>query len=143
LTPGGVAAVERPYGFRRGLGRLARPARELACKAPEMSLIAASRLLRRARRHLLVAAALLVTSGAVAAHHGMPMDMHAIPAGAMCLAVLGGVAAAAGYALLRTAPRVLPAPSACWATHEAPIRRPRSVPARAGPLIVRLQVLRR
>jgi hypothetical protein len=40
--------------------------------------------------------AVLALAGLVAAHHGMPMDMHAMPAAAMCLAVVGaGVAVAA------------------------------------------------
>jgi hypothetical protein len=86
---------------------------------------------------------LLVTGGAVAAHHGMPMDMQAMPGAAVCLAVLGGAVMAAGSAPFRASLRLLQNFSACWVAHQAPIRRPRSVPARAGPLFVRLQVLRR
>ncbi|HWH93878.1 MAG TPA: hypothetical protein VNT03_08450 [Baekduia sp.] len=114
-----------------------------APRADRMSLIAANRLLRRARRHLLVAAAVLVSAGAVAAHHGMPIDMHAMPAAAMCLAVLGGAAVAAGSALVLASRQALPRFSACWVPHQAPVGRPRSAPARAGPLFVCLQVLRR
>jgi hypothetical protein len=84
---------------------------------------------------------LLAITGAVAMHHGALMDMHAMPTAAVCLAVLGvGVAVAAAVAsafprrLALPADWLIPAP---WPTG------PRSVPARAGPVYLRLAVLRR
>src|SRR4051794_20071536 len=108
-----------------------------------MSAITVNRLLRRARRHLVVVAAIAVCGGAVAAHHTMPVDMHAMPAAAMCLAVLGVAAVSAGAAVLRRASPLLPRVCGCWIPHRAPVARPRMAPARAGPLFMQLQVLRR
>jgi hypothetical protein len=106
-----------------------------------VSAIHLGRLLRRTRRRLGLAMALLAITSLVAMHHGAPMDMHAMPAAAVCLAVLGvGVAVAAAGAFGFRAPLALPADwliPASW-----PIG-PRSVPARAGPLYLRLAVLRR
>jgi hypothetical protein len=107
----------------------------------EVSAIHLRRLLRRTRRRLGLVMALLAITGLVAMHHGVPMDMDAMPAAAVCLAVLGvGVAVAATAAVGFRARRAFPADwliPASWPTG------PRSVPARAGPLYLRLAVLRR
>jgi hypothetical protein len=85
--------------------------------------------------------ALLAITGLVAMHHGAPMDMHAMPAAAVCLAVLGvGVAVAAVAAFGFRARLVLPVD---WLIPASWPAGPRSVPARAGPLYLRLAVLRR
>lgn len=79
--------------------------------------------------------------GAVVGHHGMPMDMHQMPAAAICLAVLAGAALviAGAVASVNLAPcRVL-----AWDIPAAPVLGAQSVPARAGPLILRSVVLRR
>jgi hypothetical protein len=108
-----------------------------------MSIISIHRLLRSARRRLALVVALLVVSGAVVAHHGVPMDMHAMPAAAMCLAVIGTAVLAAGAALLAVIGAPMRAVATLWQPHPSPTRAPRSAPVRAGPLFVRLQVLRR
>jgi hypothetical protein len=108
-----------------------------------MSIISAHRLLRSARRRIVLAAAVLVVGGALVAHHGMPMDMHAMPAAAMCLAVIGTGVAAAGIALLVDLGRRRRPTALLWVLHAAPVSAPRTAPVRAGPLFVRLQVLRR
>lgn len=98
--------------------------------------------MRSSRRRVVLVIALVALAGAVVAHHDMPMDMHAMPAAVVCLAVL----AAAGAIVVAIAALVTPA----WLrtddrpTLPAGVREPRSVPARAGPpLFLRLAVLRR
>jgi len=99
--------------------------------------------LRRSRRKLVVALAVIGLAGAVAAHHGAPMDMHAMPAAAMCLAIVAvaGAAVTAGAAVAAWrriwAPVIRCGPRPGWTSEQ---RRP---PARAGPLFLRLQILRR
>jgi hypothetical protein len=106
-----------------------------------VSVIHVRRFLRRSRRHLAVAAILVATTGLVALHHGMPMAMHEMPAAAMCVAVLGAsVAVAAGAGALFVPRLALPVD---WLVPVVWLTRPRSVPARAGPLYLRLAVLRR
>jgi hypothetical protein len=106
-----------------------------------VSLIGVRRLLRRSRRHLALAVVLAATTGLVALHHGMPMGTYEMPAAAACMAVLGAsvvVATAAGALFV---PRLrLPAD---WLAPLLWLTEPRSVPARAGPLYLRLVVLRR
>jgi hypothetical protein len=108
-----------------------------------MSIISAHRLLRSARRRVVIAVAVMVVGGALIAHHGMPSDMHAIPAAAMCLAVIGTAVAAAGIALWIDLGRLARPLAVLWVLHPAPMSAPRSAPVRAGPLFVVLQVLRR
>jgi drug/metabolite transporter (DMT)-like permease len=108
-----------------------------------MSIISAHRLLRSARRRVVLAVAVVVVGGALVAHHGMPTDMHAMPAAAMCLAVIGTAVAAAGIALLVDLGRLARPMAVLWVLHPAPVSAPRSAPVRAGPLFVVLQVLRR
>ncbi|MDX6703059.1 MAG: hypothetical protein QOF26_3285 [Baekduia sp.] len=110
-----------------------------------MSIISAHRLLRSARRRVVLAVALLVVGGALVAHHGVPaaMDIHAMPAAAMCLAVIGTAVAAAGIVMLADLGRLARPMAVLWVLHAAPVSAPRSAPVRAGPLFVRLQVLRR
>jgi peptidoglycan/LPS O-acetylase OafA/YrhL len=108
-----------------------------------MSAMTLRRALRRSRRRLVVALAVVGLAGAVAAHHGWPMDTHGMPAAALCLAI----ATAAGAAV------AVGAGAAVWfRVWSGPIDggpRPswRSIrhhsPARAGPSFARLQVLRR
>jgi hypothetical protein len=106
-----------------------------------VSAIHVRRLLRRSRRRVTLAVALVAMVGVVALHHGMPMDMHDMPAAAMCLAVLGAgaaVATAVGWPFV--ARLALPVD---WLLPALWLAGPRSVPARAGPLYLRLAVLRR
>lgn len=84
---------------------------------------------------------LVATAGLVALHHGAPIGMHEMPAAAVCLAVLG-----AGVVVAGTAGRLLTrrlAPAVDWLVPVVWLTEPRSVPARAGPLYLRLAVLRR
>jgi hypothetical protein len=98
-------------------------------------------LLRRSRRRVTLAVVLIATTGLVALHHAMPMTMHQMPAAAVCLAVLGTGAAVATAAGASFAPRLaLPMD---WLVPVFWPAEPRSVPARAGPIYVRLTVLRR
>lgn len=55
-----------------------------------MSPMALKGSLRSSRRRLVVVLVLLGLVGAVSVHHGMPMDMHAMPGHAVCLALLAG-----------------------------------------------------
>jgi peptidoglycan/LPS O-acetylase OafA/YrhL len=99
--------------------------------------------LRRSRREFVVALAVLGLAGAVAAHHGVPMDMHSMPAAALCLAIVtvAGAVVAVGAAVVFWrriwAPVVRCGARSGWASAR------RGPPARAGPLFVWLQVLRR
>jgi hypothetical protein len=86
--------------------------------------------------------AMIAVAGAVAAHHSMPTDMHDMRAGIACVAVLGaGLAVAAAIRLL-VLPRTSATPDA-WRPTWTWIGAPQSAPVRAGPLFLRLQVLRR
>jgi hypothetical protein len=106
-----------------------------------VSAVSIRRLLRRARWRFAAVVAVLAIAGLVAAHHGMPMDMHEMPTAAVCLAVLGaGVAIAATIGVAFPARLAFPGD---WAIPAAPRSRTRSVPARAGPLYLCLSVLRR
>jgi hypothetical protein len=106
-----------------------------------VSVIRLHRFLRRSRRDVTLAVVLVATAGLVALHHGVPMDMHEMPAAAVCLAVLGAGVAVAVAAGALFAPRLaLPVD---WLVPIVWLTEPRSVPARAGPLYLRLAVLRR
>ncbi len=99
-------------------------------------------MMRQSRRRAAVLLAMFALLGAVVAHHGMPMDMHAMPAAAVCLAVLGGavlVAAGGGLGGVSLAPRRILG----WKLPDAPVFAPQSVRARAGPSCSRSVVLRR
>ncbi len=107
-----------------------------------MSPIALRGFLRSSRRRLAVVLVLFGLVGAVSVHHGMPMDMHAMPGHAVCLALLAGAALLVVGAAVSTVRgsrsrnvhlRAPVTPSGTWC---------RSVPARAGPLYLRLAVLR-
>ncbi len=107
-----------------------------------MSLIALRGALRSSRRRLAIVLVLVGLVGAVSVHHGMPMDMHAMPGHAACLALLAGAAllvVGAAASVVRDSRsrngnlRTPVTPSGTWC---------RSVPARAGPLYLRLAVLR-
>ena len=100
------------------------------------------RLLRSTRRRLAVALALLALGGVVAAHHGVVTDMHHMPAGAICLAILAGTAAVA-VALGRVAVPATSGLTLIWTPVDALPPIARSVPARAGPIFLALAVIRR
>ena len=90
-----------------------------------------------------MALAVIGLAGAVAAHHGAPMDMHAMPAAAMCLAIVAvaGAAVTAGAAVAGW--RGVWAPVTACGSRPGWASGPRRPPARAGPLFLRLQILRR
>ena len=104
-------------------------------------MIRIRRLLRRARRRMTLAVLIVAATGLVALHHGVPMEMHEMPAAAVCLAVLGaGVAVAKAAGALMVPRLALPVD---WLLPVPWPNKPRSVQARAGPLYLRLAVLRR
>jgi hypothetical protein len=106
-----------------------------------VSVIHVRRLLRRSRRHLTLALVLAATTGLLALHHGVPMDMHEMPAAAVCVAVLGaGVAVASAAGALVARRLALPLD---WLLPVLWLTEPQGAPARAGPLYLRLAVLRR
>lgn len=105
-----------------------------------MGPIAVHRSIRRLRRGLLAAAALLALTGAVVAHHGVPVlgaehhGMEMIDVAEICLAAFTAVGAAVA-ALAVAAPRLrawLPLAYAAPATLPAVRRGPRPR-CRAGP----------
>ncbi len=100
------------------------------------------RRLRSVRYRIALACALMAVSGAVIVHHNVPMDMHAMPDAAICLAIIGGAAAAVAIRLA-TLRRPRLTPGLLWVPHTPPVARLMSAPVRAGPLFIRLQVLRR
>jgi hypothetical protein len=107
-----------------------------------MSLLALRRVLGRSRCRVVVLVATIALVGAVAAHHSVPTDMHDMSAGVMCIAVLGaGIAVASAIGLL--ALRRMSATPSAWRPTWTWIGAPQSAPVRAGPLFLRLQVLRR
>ncbi|HEY0279116.1 MAG TPA: hypothetical protein VGC32_12690 [Solirubrobacterales bacterium] len=95
------------------------------------------------RRRLWVVVAVLCLAGVLAYHHSVPSAMDGMSAGSVCLGVIGG-----GIALLAPALgerlRSLPGPPARRPSR-APVRHlsPRAAPSRAGPIYLRLAVLRR
>jgi hypothetical protein len=107
-----------------------------------VSPIAVRRFLTASRRRLALLLALLALCGVVEAHHGVPMDMHAMSAGVVCLAVAAAaIAVVAAVVGLLVAAWLRPV---SWALTRVRPLAPRSVPARAGPaLFLRLGVLRR
>ncbi len=107
-----------------------------------MSPLSLRRMLRGSRRRLAVLFVLVGLAGAVGVHHGVPMDMHAMPGQAICLAVLGGaLLLVAGVALTGASGR-LPRPTSLATPSALIVPSPRSAPARADPLYLRLAVLR-
>jgi len=99
--------------------------------------------LRHSRSRLPVVLVFLVLGGAVAVHHGMP-EMHSMPAGGICLAVLSGaVLLAAAVSVMRQCRVSPPRPPTRLALSSLIPAAPQAVAARAGPLYLRLGVLRR
>ena len=138
--PTGGVRSDRPVERSRSDERVTR--RRVDSVEALMGPIAIRALLHASRRRLAIVVVLLGLAGAVAVHHGMPMDMHAMGGHTVCLAlVLAGVALAAAVAIA-----VKPARARRLADQRAPVTRLsrscRSVPARAGPLYLRLAVLR-
>lgn len=108
-----------------------------------MTMIQLRAVLRTPRRRVLLLLAVLILGSAVFYHHAEPTDMDGMVGGALCLAVLGG-----GTALVISGAsrRWLPELRALPPLRPKSLVRPltlRSVPARAGPLFLRLSVLRR
>lgn len=109
-----------------------------------MSALRLRSALRGARLRLLLLLVVLSLGGVTAYHHGEPSGMEGMVSGVVCLAVLLGdgatlllSAALARWRLHRpdSSPRI--PRSVAW------ISPARGVPARAGPLYLRLSVLRR
>jgi len=105
-----------------------------------LSLERTRSLVTRARRHLALALVLLTLCGALAVHHGLPSGIHEMDAAVMCLAVLGAaVAISTALAVRAPLPRPTlgsPGGGVLVAVVPGPIW------ARAGPLHLRLAVLR-
>ncbi len=101
------------------------------------------RLFSRSRSRLALTVAVVGLAGAVVAHH-TPIDMHAMAgmtATMICLAVLSPATLVA--AALNILPRVRPRPPTVRILRALWIPQSRGTRARAGPLYLRLQVLRR
>ncbi len=95
------------------------------------------------RRRLAILAVLLALVGIVAYHHSEPSEMDGMALGAVCLAVLGGATAALAVEVLRVRlprPPASQRPGLLFLTRPTPVR---GIPARAGPLYLRLGVIRR
>lgn len=108
-----------------------------------MSALRIRSFLGHSRRRLSVVLVLLVLGGAVAVHHGMP-EMHSMPAGAVCLAVLGGAGLlTAAVSLVHECRISPPRPPTRLAPSSLIPTAPKAVAARAGPLYLRLGVIRR
>ena len=87
--------------------------------------------------------AVVALAGAVVAHHN-PIDMHGMTGMTVtmiCLAVLGAATLVA--VALNILPRVRPRPPTAKILRSLWIPAAQGTPARAGPLYLRLQVLRR
>jgi hypothetical protein len=107
-----------------------------------MSPLHLRRILRRSHRRVLVLLALLSVTGAFVVHHDMPMDMHGMSAGVACVAILAVGAVVAIGAAVTLLPRPWSLPTDLMSRHDRTVA-PRSVPTRAGPLHLRLLVIRR
>jgi len=107
-----------------------------------MTPLSLRRVLRRSRYRVAVVLVLLGLGAAVAVHHGLPMDMQDMPGHAICLAVLGGGLLLTAGVALTAAARRLPRSAEHPTLRALIVPSPRSAPARAGPLYLRLAVLR-
>jgi hypothetical protein len=141
LVAGSPAIWCSDAGTRASPRRCQDPAARRRLHSEAVSLIWARGLLRRSRRRLAVAFVVVTATSLVTLHHGVPMDMHEMPAAAICLAVLGAGVAVASAAGARFFAR-LPLP-VDWLVPLVWLTEPRSIPARAGPLYLHLAVLRR
>jgi len=101
-----------------------------------------SRGRRRRRRRMILLLAVLVLGSAVYYHHAEPSGMGEMIGGAICLAVLAGGALLLSEIRSGLLPRFRPLPLPRPRSLGLPPST-RSVPARAGPLFLRLAVLRR
>jgi len=100
--------------------------------------------LKRAGATLVVSIALTVLLSAVVAHHSAAMDVHAMPAAAICLAVLTAAAIIVAGVRVVQARRERRVPIWVPRAPQIPFLAPCGVPARAGPaLYLRHRVLRR
>ena len=100
------------------------------------------RAMRCSRRRATVALILLVLGSAVAVHHAMPGDMHAMPGHTVCLAVLAAGALIAAVAVIGVTRARPPRPTSVALPASRCVTCSWSIPARAGPLFLRLLVLR-
>ena len=108
-----------------------------------MSLISVRSMMRSSRRRLVLALVLLGLGGAVAVHHAVPMDMHTMPGPSVCLAVLAAGPLLAAAVVVARAARPRPPRFPHFRTPATrPVACDWSTPARAGPLYLRLSVLR-
>jgi len=105
--------------------------------------LAIRRRLRRSRRHGAAVIVAIALGGAVVAHHAMPMEMHAMPVAAICLAfAIGGLSAAVasgefGFVRRRFTRALAPMPAA------NAFGLPVGIPARASPLFLQICSIRR
>jgi hypothetical protein len=108
-----------------------------------MTAVALRRAMSGPRRRFAVALALLSIGGAVAVHHAAPADMSSMAGHAICLAVLGaGLLAAGGVGVKRLRAAAPARPVLRLMPVTLVVLAPRSVAARAGPIYLRLRVLR-
>lgn len=94
------------------------------------------------RRQMTLLLAILALGSAVYYHHAEPSDMGEMVGGAICLAVLAGGTLFLSEIESGLLPRFWPLPLPRLRSLGLPPST-RSVPARAGPLFLRLAVLRR
>jgi len=100
--------------------------------------------LKRAGATLAVSIALAVLLSAVVAHHSAAMDLHAMPAAAICLAVLTATATVVAGVRFLSSRRGRRIPVWVPRAPRTPFLAPCGVPGRAGPcLYLRHSVLRR
>jgi len=99
--------------------------------------------LRRTRRRGAALIVVIVLGGAVVAHHAMPMEMHAMPLAAVCLALaigglsVGGAPGAFRFVGRRFERALAPTPSSN--AYGLPL----GIPARASPLFLQICSIRR
>jgi hypothetical protein len=113
----------------------------MAAPSAILSPLSIRRTLRRSQRRALLLIALTGVTAVLVAHHDIPMDMHAMSAGAVCVAILAVGTGLAMATAVAAAPRF-------WARAVDAVARsravsPRTVPTRAGPLHLQLLVIRR
>jgi len=108
-----------------------------------MSLLRLRSWWRRPKRRVAVALAMIALLGAVSTHHAVPTHMDGMAAAAVCLAVTGlGVTVAVARGTLAWLPTSRPLDLLQPLT-AIRVPAPLAAPARAGPLFLRLSVLRR
>lgn len=115
----------------------------MAAPTAILSSLSIRRALRRSHRRVLLLLALTGVTAILVAHHDVPMDMHDMSAGAVCVAILAVSAGIAVAAVAVLAPRSWIRPVDARPRRNRAVA-PRSVPTRAGPLLhLQLLVIRR